>query len=71
MRLLCPPLPHFSLGKTNSYSLVTLELTETALRWRDFPTVEAAAQAMEACGPASVRQRSSSLNAPFGPSPGS
>lgn len=58
--LLCVVRWLHKIGKTNSYSLVTLELTETALRWIDFPTVEAAAQAMEACGPASVRQRSSS-----------
>ena len=58
--LLCVVQWLHKIGKTNSYSLVTLELTETALRWIDFPTVEAAAQAMEACGAASVRQRSSS-----------
>ena len=58
--LLCVVQWLHKIGKTNSYSLVTLELTETALRWIDFPTVEAAAQAMEACGPASVRQPFSS-----------
>lgn len=30
-----------------SYSLVQLELTEPALRWNDFPTAEAASQALE------------------------
>jgi hypothetical protein len=30
-----------------SYSLVQLELTEPALRWNDFPTAEAATQALE------------------------
>ena len=58
--LLCVVQWRHKIGKTNSYSLVTLELEERALRWRDFPSVEAAAQAMEACGAASVRQRSSS-----------
>lgn len=58
--LLCVVQWLHKVGKTNSYSLVTLELEERALRWRDFPTVEAAAQAMEVCGPASVRRRSSS-----------
>lgn len=58
--LLCVVQWLHETGKTNSYSLVTLELTETTLRWRDFPTVEAAAQAMEVCGPASVRRRTSS-----------
>ena len=58
--LLCVVQWLHKVGKTNSYSLVTLELEERALRWSKFPTVEAAAQAMEACGAASVRQRSSS-----------
>ena len=58
--LLCVVQWLHKIGKTNSYSLVTLELEERALRWSKFPTVEAAAQAMEACGAASVRQRPSS-----------
>ena len=58
--LLCVVQWLHKVGKTNSYSLVTLELEERALRWSKFPTVEAAAQAMEACGAASVRQRPSS-----------
>ena len=32
---------------TGSYSLVQLELTEPALRWKDFPTAQAATQALE------------------------
>ncbi len=33
--------------EAGSYSLVQLELTEPALRWNDFPTSEAATQALE------------------------
>ena len=59
--LLCVVQWLHKIGKTNSYSMVTLELEEPALRWRDFPTVEAAAQAMEACERSSVQKKQGSL----------
>ena len=59
--LLCVVQWLHKIGKTNSYSMVTLELEERALRWRDFPSAEAAAQAMEDCEHGSVQKRQGSL----------
>ncbi len=58
--LLCVVQWLHKIGKPNSYSLVTLELEEPALRWRDFRSVEAAAQAMEACERSSVQKKQGS-----------
>lgn len=65
--LLCVVQWRHKIGKTNSYSLVTLELEERALRWRDFPSVEAADQAMEACEVGSAQKRQSSPTPLFVP----
>ena len=59
--LLCVVQWLHKIGMTNSYSMVTLELEERALRWRDFPSAEAAAQAMEDCEHGSVQKRQGSL----------
>ncbi len=59
--LLCVVQWLHKIGKTNSYSLVTLELEEPALRWQNFPSVEAAERAMEACERSSVPKRQGSL----------
>lgn len=58
--LLCVVQWLHKIGMMNSYSLVTLELEEPALRWRDYPTAEAAAQAMEDCEHGSVQKRQGS-----------
>ena len=49
---------------TGSYSLVQLELTEPALRWNDFPTAQAATQALEQrCGiPAALDREASAAS---------
>ena len=65
--LLCVVQWLHRVRRKNSYSLVRLELGERALRWQDFPTVEAAVQAIDACEPDSVRQRQVPVATPMGP----